>query len=197
MISPGQSPAFSLTYDLEPGDLREIYAAAPGRRRARIRAATNLGAWGLIAIVLTLATAALDQPSVALNLPGAPSWMYVADLVSWLLAAWGIMWVVRLSPARMTQRAWRSRPEFQGRHHDEVTELGVTSISPDASEAFTPWSAVTGIRETDHYFQLLDDHDRVRHELPKRGLQSPDLISPLRQFMQQAVSAPLQPAAGD
>jgi hypothetical protein len=49
---------------------------------------------------------------------------------------------------------------------------------------------VTGIRETGRSFQLLGDHDRVRHELPKRGLRDPGLILPLRQFMQQAVSTP-------
>lgn len=195
VMSPDRSPAFSLSYDLEPGDLRETYAAYPGRRRSRIRAATHLGAWGLIAVVLTLATMAMDEQSVPLNSPGAPSWMYAADLAAWLLAVWGIIWVVGLSPGRMAQRVWRALPEFRGRHRDEVTDLGVTSIAPDATQAFTPWSAVTGIRETDRSFQLLGETGRVRHELPKRGLQNPDLISPLRQFMHQAVSTP-QHASG-
>lgn len=195
VISSDRSPVFSLAYDLEPGDLRDGCVAAPGRRSMRTQAAIHLGAWGFVAVVLTLVTVALNEPTMVKDSAGAPGWMYAVDTAGWLLAARGIRPLIWLSPRQMTRRAWRAHPELHGRHRDDVTDLGITWIAPDGMEVFTPWSAVTGISETDRAFHLLDDHGDVRHELPKRGLASPDLIPPLRQFMNQAVDTP-RPATG-
>jgi len=179
--------SFSLAYELQPGDIADIATTSPARKRRRIRLIGGLAAWAPLAAAFTAVTVALDRPSVVKDSPGAPAWMYGIDVVTWLLA--GVMGIAawRLSPNRLARRAWRKSPRDHGRHRDELSPAGVTSISPDGSEHFSPWTTLARVLETNNAFHLLTDDESFRHELPKRGLPSPDLIPALREFLNHSV----------
>jgi hypothetical protein len=79
---------------------------------------------------------------------------YISMLVVMLTLAIGIglaWW--RMEPSRLTRLNYRRSPEIYGRHRDDIGPGGVTVISPDGSQTFTPWSAIASIRETSQAFR--------------------------------------------
>jgi hypothetical protein len=187
MTGAGPEAGFSLTYELQPGDFKDLYAAGPKRKRRRAYITFNAALGALFGVVLTAITVALNLRSVVKDSSGAPGWMYVVDAVIWFLVVYGFCLVWWLSPKRLARRAWRSNVQLHGRHHDEVGPGGVTCTAPDGTQIFIPWTSVDGIRETKHAFQLIDHQDAVRTTLPKRGLSGSDLIPALREFLNRSI----------
>jgi hypothetical protein len=58
---------------------------------------------------------------------------------------------------------------------------------------FYPWATIDQVRETTRAFRLHGHSGHVRGVLPKRGLESPDLLPALRTFLNHAVAG--QPPA--
>jgi YcxB-like protein len=197
MTSTGPETDFSLTYELQPDDLQDLFATRPERKRRRARVIYATVIWALLDAALTAVTVALDLPSVVKNSPGAPSWMYVVDATIWLFVINGAIIVWRLSPKRLVRRAWRSSTQLHGRHHDEVGPGGITYTQPDGLQIVTPWNRFDYIRETEHAFHLIDHRGATQTTLPKRGLPSPDLIPALREFLNRSVNGQLSTAASD
>ena len=193
MTSADPGTGFSLSYELQSGDLIEIVAARPGRRhkRAGIIGCLVLGA--LLGVAWTAMTIAFGHPSVVRDSTGAPGWMVASDIVIWALVALWAFSAWRLSPKRLARRAWRASPQLHGRHHEEIDSRGVTWTGPDAAQTFLPWARLVCVRETEQAFQLRDNNDAVLATLPKRGLHSRDLIPVLREFLNRSVGG--QPPA--
>jgi hypothetical protein len=174
---------FSLCYELQPGDLTEMLAANPARRRTRRRVILSAVLWTLAGVVATAITVALDSPSTVKDSTGAPSWMYVVDILFWTMAVLRAIMAWRLRSGRLAQRTWRKNPQMRGRHLDDVDSRGVSCAAPDGTRTFIPWARLVSVRETECAFALLDDTGAALSVLPKRGLDSPSsswpALSPL------------------
>lgn len=202
MTSTDPGVGFSLTYELQPGDLQDLFAARPGRKWRKARFIYTTVMWALIGSVLTSVTVALDLPSVVKNSPGAPSWMYVVDAAIWFSVTYCGVIVWRLSPKRLARRAWRSNTQLHGRRHDEVGLGSISCTTPDGIQIAIPWANIDHIRETENAFHLINHRGATLTTLPKRGLSSPDLIPALREFLNRSVNgqpptADPDPAAGE
>jgi hypothetical protein len=92
------------------------------------------------------------------------------------------------SPERLARVAIQKTPEFQGRTRDQVETSGIRAISASGTEVFHSWATIDRVRETTRAFHLLDHNGRVRAILPKRALESSDLLPALRTFLKQAVA---------
>jgi RimJ/RimL family protein N-acetyltransferase len=184
---------------MRPEDLQVLIAASKPRRRRRIRVAAGLAAWTVIAIGLTAVTVGLDHPSLIKGSSGAPGWLYVIDAFGWLVVVSMAGVTMRLSPKLMARRTWSARPESHGRYLEDVGPRGVASLAPDGTQTYTPWSALAGMRETKDAFCLLGHDGAVHVVLPGRGLEDPQLIPALREFLNHSVNGqpPIEsPSAG-
>jgi len=197
MASTDPGVRFSLTYELEPGDLQDLFAARPGRkwRQARFIYATVV--WALLGAALTAVTVALDLSSVVKNSSGAPSWMYVVDAAIWFFVAYCGVIVWRLIPKRRARRAWRGNTHLRGRRHDEVGPGSISCTTPDGTQIVIPWTNIDYIRETGNSFHLINHRGVTLTTLPKRGLPSPDLIPALREFLNRSVKGQPSTAVPD
>ena len=88
----------------------------------------------------------------------------------------------------LARAAIKKTPEFQGRTRAQVETSGIRAISANGTETFHPWASIGQVRETTRAFHLLDLDGRVLAILPKRALDSPDLLPALRTFLKQAVT---------
>jgi hypothetical protein len=191
--------AFSLRYELQPRDFRDVLGGPPRRRRKRVIYLVVL-AFSLYfsplaavgAFVLYVQATADSVPAIPGSPPpDVPGWFYLlgaAGVVVVFLGLWSAWMVWRLSPARLARRAWRSRPDTHGRHEHEIGADGVTSIAPDGSRKFTPWTAVAGIQETRRSFCLVTAGGDKAVALPKRALPSPALLPELRAFLNDSAA---------
>lgn len=107
-------------------------------------------------------------------------------MLAWFLAARYAVSAWRLTPMRLA-RTWLAPPQVPGRYRDEVTAVGVTTVVPDGTRMLLPWSALTGVRETEKTFILLGRAGKIRSRLPKRTLSDPSLVQPLTDFLRGAV----------
>lgn len=188
MTSADPGAGFSLTYELQPGDLQDLFATRPERKHRRTRVIFATAMSTLTGATLTAITVALDLPSVVKNSSGAPSWMYVIDAAIWFFVANGAVIAWRLSPKRLARRAWRSETQLHGRHRDEVGPGGISCLAPDGTQLSTPWATIDYIRETENAFHLIDHRGATLTTLPKRGLPGPNLIPNLREFLNHSVN---------
>jgi hypothetical protein len=91
-----------------------------------------------------------------------------------LLVCWSALRVWRLSPRHQAHHALASGLWQRGTYEYELERDGVTSMAPDRSAVFLPWSVLTGVRETERLFLLLDQGGRhVRGFIPKTSLGDP------------------------
>lgn len=187
MTDPGPESGFTLSYELEIGDLRDQYAAMQSRRRQRVRRTYVAVIWGLIAAVLGAFLVAVHFTSASSHASDAPGWLYLFDAAIWVLICIQLRMIWQLNPRRLAKRAWNMAVTPQGRHRDEVGPGGITWTSADGSQARFPWSTVGSYIETERAFHLLDHRGRMRNTLPKRGLPDQDLIPALRTFLEQAI----------
>jgi hypothetical protein len=88
----------------------------------------------------------------------------------------------------LARAAIKKTPEFQGRTRAQVETSGIRAIPVNGTEVFYAWATIDQVRETTRAFHLLDLGGRVLAILPKRALDSPDLLPALRTFLKQAVA---------
>ena len=174
-VDPGAE--FSLTYEVQPDDLGEIWAAEPEMRRLRTRAVFSTVLLALLCALLTAFTVVVEFKSVAERSSGVPGWIYVVDLVLWGLVIWGSF--IHLAPGHETTRQARL-----------------------AGQCPAPRPPPRQARPRGHSLHLIDYHGAVRVALPKRGLGNPDLLPALREFLirstgGQSLAATLGTAAGE
>ena len=112
----------------------------------------------------------------------------MAGLALWLVTAF-LAWAAwQRSPEMLARAAMKKTPEFQGRTRAQVETSGIRAISASGTEVFHPWATIDQVRETTRAFHLLDPDGRALAILPKRALDSPDLLAALRTFLQQALA---------
>lgn len=88
-----------------------------------------------------------------------------------LVLCWSAIRAWRLSPGRQARHALDSGVWQRGIYKYKLRPDGVAWWAPDRSATFLPWSVLTGVRETERLFLLLDREDRhVRGFIPKTGL---------------------------
>lgn len=183
-----KGPAFTLEYDMQPEDVREAVAATPRLKKWRILTVVGLILWGLYAVGFTAITIRLNHRSAVNGSAGAPSWIYVVDIVLWLITAFMVRAVWLRNPRRLAQSVIDKTPEFQGRTRDQVEAGGIRVVSANGTEIYYPWSAIDRVEETTRALLLLDRNGRILVVLPKRGLDSPDLLPALRIYLKQALA---------
>jgi len=193
----GPAPAFTLEYDVQPQDVRELVAVTPRVKDKLTIALVVAMLSGLVAVGFTAITIALNYHSAVLSATGAPGGIYVADLALWLVTAF-LAWAAwQRSPEMLARAAIKKTPEFQGRTRAQVETSGISAISVNGTEVFHPWATIDQVRETTRAFHLLDPGGRVLAILPKRALDSPDLLPALRTFLKQAVAQQPPAAAAE
>ena len=184
----GPAPAFTLEYDVQPQDVRELVVATPRVKDKLTIALVVAMLSGLVAVGFTAITIALNYRSAVFSAARAPGGIYVADLTLWLVTAC-LAWAAwQRSPEMLARAAIKKTPEFQGRTRAQVETSGIRAISANGTEVFHPWASINQVRETTRAFHLLDLDGRVLAILPKRALNSPDLLPPLRTFLEQDVA---------
>jgi hypothetical protein len=200
--------AFSFDYELEAGDLREWIVADRSIRKRRINNAGIMTVLIIVASVLTVTTAKVNHRLASCHslVPGPETrvWQWTCDTASpsdlvsqyallfagdvlfWFLAIGYAVNTWRLTPRRLA-RTWLASPRVAGRYRHEVAADGVTTVGPDGTRTLIPWSALTGVRETDKTFVVLGREAKIRNRLPKRALRDPALAPPLSDFLRAAV----------
>jgi hypothetical protein len=187
-------PAFSLEYSLKADDLTDLHSTDD-----KLRSRRGFLAW-LVALCIAVAMFPIIQRVQGVwSLGSRDAVAYISMLVVMLTLAIGIglaWW--RMEPSRLARLNYKRHPEIHGRHRDDIGPGGVTVISPDGSQTFTPWSAIASIRETSQAFVLRDGNGEARVVLPKRGLHDPALIPALGNYVLEAVGThrPTSSAAG-
>src|SRR6266567_659149 len=162
MASADPEAGFSFTYELQPEDFEDLFAAEQKRRHRRTRIMFATVLWALIGAFLTAVTVTLNLRSVVKFSSGAPGWMYVVDAFIWGLVANGGRIIWRLSPKRLSRRFWRSNVQLHGRHLDQVRPSGITYTAPDGTQVLIPCTSIDHIRETAHSLLLIDHRGDVR-----------------------------------
>lgn len=189
----GPVPAFTLEYDIQPQDVRELFVAKTGVRNKLIAAVAAAILWGVSAGTVAAISIVLTHHS---GVNGSAVGIYLVDLWLWVFTAGLVRAAKKRSPGRLARVAIKKIPELQGRTRDQVETGGIRSFSANGSEVFVAWATIDRVRETSRAFLLLGHDGHVQTVLPKRALDSPDLLSALRIFLKQPlVQQPL--AAGD
>ncbi len=110
----GLAPAFTLEYDVQPQDVRELVVATPRVKDKLTIALLTAMLSGLVAVGFTAITIALNYHSAVFSATGAPGGIYVADLALWLVTAF-LAWAAwQRTPERLTRLTIKKTPEFQG-----------------------------------------------------------------------------------
>jgi hypothetical protein len=189
--------AFTLTYEPMLSDFEELYAANRRMRRRRKNLLAIAVPFLFFALAFTALSVAVSHPARGPGSVGAPGFLYALAALGWLVTiGLGGMAIWLLSPNTLARSAWRNDPRLHGRHQDEVGPAGVTSVSPDGTENFSPWASIASVRETDNAFFLLGPDGSPRQALLKRGLPSTDRIPALREFLSRSVGRQPPTAAG-
>jgi hypothetical protein len=189
--------SFELSYELTQSDYIKSYAADRRRERTRARAWFRFAVFLALSLVFLATAAAMSLPAADGTRTNATGWLalvFAFGLLFLLLAARAGRVAVRLRPTLMVRRTWQRNPQLHGRYRDEVGPAGVTTIEPNGTEVFQPWSDLVRVTEGEDAFALLGRSGEVRCALPKRGLASPDFVPGLREFLDRSVGR--QPTAG-
>ncbi len=176
---------FSLTHQVTAADLREMVTLAPPWRRRRVRAAGAVAAFAFLTLLGATAAVWLTRSPVPLSETGAVA-IYPVVIFGWSGLVIAAYRVLIMSPQRMARGELRSNPEWRHGHRDEVGPAGVTSIAPDGTTTFIPWTAIARVHEGPLAFHLVGHNGRVKAALPKRGLDSPGSVPLLRDFLSRA-----------
>jgi hypothetical protein len=173
MVMAGATDTVVLRCDLGWEDVRDVMATS--RLLGLMRRS-----WLAVGVIFT---ALLAESVVLLRLVatrpaayGAHRGPLLGELIAGaglclLLTCWSALRVWRLSPGRQARQALASGVWQRGIHEYKIRSEGVAWRAPDRSAVFLPWSALTGVRETERLFLLLDREDRhVRGFIPKAAL---------------------------
>ena len=184
----GPAHAFTLGCEVQPQDVQELLAVTPGVKDKLTIAVVAAMVCGLVAVGFTAITMALNYRSAVFSAAGAPGGIYAADVVLWLVTAFLAWSAWQRSPGRLAQVVIKKTPAFQGRTRAQLDSSGIRTVSANGAEAFHPWATIDQAWETTHAFHLLDHNGHARAILPKRALDSPDLLRALRTFLKQALA---------
>jgi hypothetical protein len=191
----GPAHAFTLEYEVQPHDVQDLLVVTSRvKDKLTIAVVAAMGS-GLVAVGFTAITMALNYRSAVFSAAGAPGGIYVADLALWLVTVF-LAWAAwQRTPGRLAQEVIKKTPAFQGRTRAQVGTTGIRTVSANGTEAFHPWATIHQVWETTRAFHLLDHNGHARAILPKRALDSPDLLPALRTFLKRALAVQQQPAA--
>jgi ABC-type nickel/cobalt efflux system permease component RcnA len=142
----GPAPAFTLEYDVQPQDVRELVVATPRVKDKLTIALVAAMLSGLVAVGFTAITIALNYRSAVFSATGAPGGIYVADLALWLVTAFMAWAAWQRTPERLTGPAIKKTPEFQGRTRAQVETSGIRAIRVNGTEVFHPWATIDRVR---------------------------------------------------
>jgi hypothetical protein len=118
--------------------------------------------------------------------------LIVGACVCLLLACWSALRVWRLSPGPQARHAIATGVWQTGIHEYKIREVGVAWKAPDGSAVFLPWPVLTGVRETQRLFLLMDQGgSHVRGFIPKAGLADVPPDVDVGQLIHERVSAGL------
>jgi hypothetical protein len=170
MTMAGATDTVVLRCDLDWEDIREVMATSRLLiliRRSWLVAGIMFGA--LLAESIALLRVVVTRPASY----GAHRGPLLGELIAGatlclLLVVWSALRVWRLSPGRQARHALASGVWQSGMHEYKLRDEGMAWRAPDRSAVFLPWSALTGVRETERMFLLLDQEGRhVRGFVPK------------------------------
>ena len=159
-----------LRYDLDWEDVREVMATSrllTLRRRSWLIGGVAFAA--LTAESIVLLRAVITRPASY----GAHRGPLLGELIAaaslcLLLACWSALRVWRLSPGHQARHALATGVWQSGMHEYKIRDEGMAWRAPDRSAVFLPWSVLTGVRETERLFLLLDrGSSHVRGFIPK------------------------------
>jgi YcxB-like protein len=162
-----------LRYDLGWEDVREVMMASP--LLARMRRSRLIG--GVVFAALMAESIALLQSVVTRPTGyGTHREPLLGELIAgtgvcMLLVCWSALRIWQLSPGRQARHALAAGVWQSGIHQYKIRDQGMAWRAPDRSAVFLPWSALTGVRETERLFLLLDrGGSHVRGFIPKAAL---------------------------
>ncbi|MEV7688706.1 YcxB family protein [Streptomyces bungoensis] len=161
--------ALTLSYVPESGDIAELAARSPTRRRSRNRALANSG----VSLALTVIfgspwTSSGDQPDTSLiALFCAVMFVGYSHRVIMLSSRWGLR--------RRAHRVWNRSPVLRRPHEGVITDEAL-SVSTEGVTHTYAWSVFSELVEYDRQFVLMDRSGKPAVALPKRGLTDPSLI---------------------
>lgn len=161
-----------LRYDLGWEDVREIMATS--RLLILMRRSWMVGGAAFAALMaesIVLLSIVITRPAGY----GTHHGPLMVELVAGgclclLLVCWSALRVWRLSPGPQARHAIASGVWQSGTHEFKIRDVGVAWKAPDGSAVFLPWPVLTGVRETERLFLLLDQGgSHVRGFIPKPG----------------------------
>jgi hypothetical protein len=173
MAMAGATDTVVLRCDLGWKDIREVMATSPLlvlMRRSWLVAGVMFA--GLLAESIVLLRVVATRPAAY----GSHRGVLLGELIAGaslclLLIFWSTLRVWRLSPGHQARHALASGVWQSGIYEYKLRHDGVAWQAPDRSAVFLPWSVLTGVRETERMFLLLDRKGRhVRGFIPKAGL---------------------------
>jgi hypothetical protein len=174
MAMAGATDTVVLRCDLGWKDIREVMATSPLlvlMRRSWLVAGVMFA--GLLAESIVLLRVVAARPAAAY---GGHRSLLLGELIAGaglclLLILWSALRVWRLSPGHQARHALASGVWQSGIYEYKLRHDGVAWQAPDRSAVFLPWSALTGVRETERMLLLLDRGGRhVRGFIPKTRL---------------------------
>lgn len=161
-----------LRYELGWEDVREIMATS--RLLILMRRSWMIGGAAFVALMaesIVLLQIVITRPA-AYGTHRGPllGELIVGAGLCLLLVCWSAVRVWHLSPGHQARQALASGVWQSGMHQYKLRDEGVAWKAPDGSAVFLPWSVLTGVRETERLFLLLDQGgSHVRGFIPKDG----------------------------
>ena len=182
-----------MSYELTTDDLKDACAVSPQLRRMRAHRIRYLIVAGIPVLLITTVAAGLtSRYGLAFHTWSRP-FMFGLALPVWGALAEVAIRLWRLSPEWIARATLRTNPQLNGRHREEISPDGVTTIEPNGTTLFIPWAAIAGIHESERAFHLLGIDGALKATLPKRGLDHPDLIPALHEFLDDSINVQSQP----
>jgi hypothetical protein len=162
-----------LRYDLGWEDVREVMATS--RLLILMRRSWLIGGAAFAALMaesIVLLRIVITRPAgYGTHRDPLLTELIVGASLCLLLLCWSALRVWRLSPGPQARHAIATGVWQSGIHEYKIRDVGVAWKAPDGSAVFLPWSVLTGVRETERLFLLLDQASRhVRGFIPKAGL---------------------------
>jgi hypothetical protein len=159
-----------LRYDFGWEDVREVMATS--RILVLMRRSWTVAGLMFVALLaesVVLLHAVTARPALyGSNRGSLQTELIAAACLCGLLVCWSALRVWRLSAGHQARHALASGVWQSGIHQYKIRDEGVAWKAPDGSAVFLPWSALTGVRETERLFLLLDQDGRhVRGFVPK------------------------------
>jgi hypothetical protein len=181
-----------LRCDLDWEDVREVMATS--RILVLMRRSWTVAGLMFVALLaesLVLLHSVAARPALyGSNRGSLRAELIAAACLCGLLVCWSTLRVWRLSAGHQARHALASGVWQRGIHQYKIRNEGVAWKAPDGSAVFLPWSALTGVRETERLFLLLDQDGRhVRGFVPKTEAEGPPPNPGLGELIRARIAA--------